>query len=173
IEALLRGVGAERDDLVVAMRAPAGLHHVGLRGEGGEPGGRPPSLHVNEYTRGLSHGGIADVFHHEREARPGRDGKCLGAAPDCALQGDRGSQFVFHLNERSADGGHTRGEAFNDFGGRGDGIASRKESSGSEGAFAASMVAVNEVSAGKNAARISLHRAPPWRKRLWQISPRK
>ena len=38
IETLLRRIGTKGDDLVIAMRAPFCLHHVGLGGERGQAG---------------------------------------------------------------------------------------------------------------------------------------
>ena len=64
IEAFLRRVGAESDDLVVAMRSPARLHHVGLRGQRGQSRGWATPLHVDEHARRFGHSGVADVFHH-------------------------------------------------------------------------------------------------------------
>src|SRR5437868_7526753 len=151
------------------MRAPARLHHVGLSGESGEPGGWPPPLHVNEHTRGLSHGGIADVFHHEREARSGRDRKSLGATPNCALQSNRGSELVFHLDKAATDGGNASGKTFNYLGGRCDGITGREPCSRSQRAFATGMVAIDKMRTGENAARISFHR--PFPSPIWHWLP--
>ena len=55
VETFLRRVGAERDDLVIAVRSPAHLHHVGLRRERGQSGRRAAALHINEDARRLGH----------------------------------------------------------------------------------------------------------------------
>ena len=85
IKAFLWRVGAERDDLVVAMRSPTRLHHVRLCGEGWQARGRSAPLHIDKYARGFCHRGIADMLHHERESRARGNGEGLGSSPDRAL----------------------------------------------------------------------------------------
>ena len=41
-----------------------GLHHVALRRKRRKPRGWPAPLYVDEDTRSLRHGRVADVFHH-------------------------------------------------------------------------------------------------------------
>ncbi len=171
VKTFLRRIRAERDNLVIAMRTPPRLHHIGLRGQRGQASRRPSALHIDEYARRFGHGGVADMLHHQRKARPGGHGERLGSAPHRALQRDRSGQFVFHLNKRSAHGRHPRGEALNHFGGRSDGVSGGEAAAGSQRAFAAGMVAIHEVCAGEDAARvrrhtiglvkISLHLSPP------------
>src|SRR5579872_2806600 len=149
------------------MRPPARLHHIGLRREGGKTGRRAAALYVDEDAGRLGHCGVADVFCHEGEARPGGHGESLGSSPNRPLQSNGGREFVFHLNEGSADGWYSCGEAFDNFRGRRDGISCSKSRTGSERTFAAGMVAIDEVHAGEDAARISLHLpprrpCPPW-----------
>ena len=43
-----------------------------------------------------------DVLHHQREARARGHGHGLLAAPDRALDGDRGGDLVLHLDEDAA-----------------------------------------------------------------------
>ena len=161
VEALLRGIGAERDDAVIAVRAPVGLHHVGLRGQGGQAGGGSAALHVDEDAGRLGHGGVADVLHHEREAGAGGDGEGLRAAPDRALDGDGSGQFVLHLNEDAADGGNSPREAFDHFGGGGDGITCGKSRTGCEGSLTAGVIAVEKMDTRENTFGVSVHvRAP-------------
>ena len=90
VEALLRGVRAERDEPVVAVRAEPGLHHVALRRLRREAGRRPRALHVEEDARRLGDGREADVLLHQREAGARRHGAGLEPAPDGALQRDGG-----------------------------------------------------------------------------------
>ena len=145
VEAFLRGIRAERDDLVVAVRSPPRLHHVGLRGQRGQPGGRSAALHVDEHAGRFGHGGVADVLHHQREAGAGGDREGLRAAPDRALHGDGGGQFVFHLDEDSADRGNAPRKAFDDFGRRSDGISCGKSRTGCQCSFTTGVVAVEEM----------------------------
>ena len=58
---------------------------------------------------------------------------------------DGGGQFVFHLDEDAADGGNARREALDDFGGRSDGITGGEARARSQRAFAAGMVAIQEM----------------------------
>ena len=116
VETFLRRVRAQRDHFVVAVRAPAHLHHVGLSGKRGQSGGRSAALHVHEDAGRFRHHRQANVFHHQREARTGGHGESLGSAPYRALNRDRGGQLVFHLDKGSAHGGYARGEALHDFG---------------------------------------------------------
>src|SRR5208282_4026960 len=53
--------------------------------------------------------------------------------------------------------------ALHDFGGRRDGIAGRESRSGGQCAFAASVIAIEKVSAGQNSGWISVHLGPPRR----------
>ena len=76
------------------------------------------------------------------------------------MQSDRGGQLVFHLDETAANRWDARGEAFDDLRGRRDWISGSEACAGCQGTFAAGMVAVDEVSAGEYAVRVSLHRAP-------------
>ncbi len=161
IKTFLRRIWTERNDLIIAMRPPPCLHHVALGGECGQAGRRASALHVDEHTRRFGHGGVADVFHHQRKAGTGGHRKCLGTAPDCALQRDRCREFVFHLDKRSADGRHTRGKALYDFGGRSNRVSGSKSGASGQCAFTTGVVAVHEVNPGEYAARISFHLSPP------------
>ena len=160
IEAFLRGVRTERDDLVVAVRSPAGLHHVGLCRKCGKSSGGSTALDVDEDAGRLRHGRVADVLHHERKAGARRHGEGFGAAPDSALQGDGSGQFIFHLYEAAADDRHALGEAFDDLRRGSDRVAGSKTRSSGKCPFAAGVVAVKKMSASKYAARISLHFSP-------------
>ena len=159
VETLLRGIGAERDDAVVAVRTPARLHHVGLRRQGGQAGGRPSALHVDEDAGRLRHGGVSDVLHHQGEAGAGGHREGFGAAPDGALDGDGGGQFVLHLNEDAADGRDSRGKSFDHLGGRRDRVACGKSRTGCERSLTAGMVAVEKMNTGEHAFRVSVHSA--------------
>ncbi len=130
-------------------------------GSVGKPVEGPPRCTSTKTHRRLSHGGVANVLHHQREARPGGHGESFRTAPDRALKRDGGSQFVFHLNKRSADGRNAIGEAFDHLGGRGDGIAGRKPRSGSQCSLATGVVAVEKVRARHHSCGISVHLAPP------------
>src|SRR5208282_1892069 len=156
VEALLRRIGAKGNDLVIAMRPPLCLHHVGLGGERGQSGGGATALHVDENAGRFGHGGIADVLHHEGEAGARSDRKGLGSCPYHALQGNGGGEFIFHLDEDSANGRNPRGETFHHFGGGSDGVSGGASAASSQRAFAAGVVAVHEMYAGEDTARISL-----------------
>ena len=69
VDALLHRRRRQGDDLVVAVGAPARLHHVALGGLGGLAGGGPRALHVDDDAGRLGHAGVADALLHEREAR--------------------------------------------------------------------------------------------------------
>src|ERR1022692_1326996 len=63
VEALLRRIGAQRQNTVIAVRSPAHLHHVGLRGQRRQAGGGSAALHIHEYAGRFGHGGVPDVLH--------------------------------------------------------------------------------------------------------------
>src|ERR1700758_3662731 len=161
VEAFLWRVGTERDDFVVAVGTPSCLHHVGLCRQGGQTSGWTAALHIDEDAGRFRHCGVADMFHHQREAGAGSYGECLRAAPDGSLQGDRRGQLVLHLNERSPNLRHTARETLNDLGGGCDGISRSEACSGRQRAFAACVISVEEVSAGEHSTRISFHAPPP------------
>src|SRR5581483_166832 len=160
IEAFLWRVGANGDDAVVPVRSPARLHHVRLRRQSGQSGGRAAALHVDENARRLGHGGVAYVLHHQGETGTGGDGECLNAPPDGALNRDGGGQFVFHLDKGAADGGDAGGEPLDDLRGGGNRVACGKSRTGSQRTFTAGVVAVEKMDARENAPRISSH-VPP------------
>ena len=58
---------------------------------------------------------------------------------------DGGGELVFHLNEGAADRGDARGEALDDFGRRRDGITCGESRTGGQRAFAAGVVAIEEM----------------------------
>ena len=157
VEALLRGVGAEGDDAVIAVGSPLGLHHVGLRGQCGQPGGGSAALHVDENARGFRDGGVADVLHHEREAGAGSDREGFGPAPNRALYGDGGGQFVLHLNEDAAYGGDSPREAFDHFRGRRDGITCGKSRTCCEGSLTTGVITVEKMDTRENTFGVSVH----------------
>ncbi len=157
VEALLRRIGAQRQNTVIAVRSPAHLHHVGLRGQRGQAGGGSAALHIHEYAGRFGHGGVPDVLHHEREARPRGDRKSLCAAPYRALNGDGGSQLILHLDEGAAHGRNARREPFHHLRGGCNWVSCGKSRTCRQGAFAAGVVAIQEVRAGKDPFWISLH----------------
>jgi len=126
IEAFLRRGGRQRDDLVIAVGPPAGLHHVRLPRQGGQAGRGPATLHVHKHARRLGHHRQPDVLHHQREARPGSDREGLGPSPHRALNGDGRGHFIFHLDESTAHLRDSLGESFHDLGGRRDRISCGK-----------------------------------------------
>ncbi len=130
VEALLRRVGRERDDFVIAVRSPARLHHVGLRRQRGQARRWAAALHVDEHAGRFGHHRVADVLHHEREARTRGDCKRFRSGPSRADQRDGSGQFIFHLNEPAAHGRDAAGETFDDFGRRRDRISGGETRSG-------------------------------------------
>ncbi len=151
IEALLRRIRHQRDDAVVAVRTPARLHHVLLRGERRQTGGGTAALHVGEHHRRLHHAGEPDGFHHQREAGAGGDGHHLLAAPDRAdIGGDR-RDLVFHLDEEAANFRAALGEALRRLGRRRDRIAGEEAATGGKRSFGERMVPIHEVAACQNA----------------------
>jgi hypothetical protein len=113
-------------------------------GKRGQPGGGPAALHVDEDARRLRHRRVADVLHHQGEARSGGDRERLGAGPYRALDGDGSRQFVLHLDEDAADGGDARGEPLHDLGGGCNGVPCGKSRTRCQCALAAGVVAVHE-----------------------------
>ena len=126
-------------------------------GRVGKPGGRSAALHVHKNAGRLGHRGVADVLHHEREARPGGDRERLGAAPDRALDGDGSRQFVFHLDEHAAYRGDAGGKALHHLGRGRDGISCGKSRTGCESSLTASVITVEKMNTRENALRISVH----------------
>ena len=143
------------------MRPPARLHHIGLGGKSGQSGRGPAALHVDKHAGRLGHGGIANVFHHQRESWAGGYGERLGSAPYSTLQRDRGREFVFHLNECSPYRRHACREALDYLGRWGDRISGRESCSGRQCAFTAGMVAIEKMCAGQNTVWICFHFSPP------------
>jgi hypothetical protein len=144
IETFLGRIRAEGDDFVVAVRAPARLHHIGLSGQRRQSSRRTTPLHVDEDAGRLGHGGIADVLHHQRKARTRRHRERFRAAPDRALQRDGGRQFVFHLDELAANLGKLGGHDFRHFGRRGNRVTAEKRAASIEGAVGRSFVTLHK-----------------------------
>jgi cellulose synthase/poly-beta-1,6-N-acetylglucosamine synthase-like glycosyltransferase len=97
------------------------------------------------------------VLHHQGETGAGGDGESLGAAPNRALNGDGGGEFVFHLDEDAADGGDSPGEAFDYFRRGRDGIACGKSRTGCEGSLTTCVVTVEEMYTGEDTFGVSVH----------------
>ena len=126
-------------------------------GRVGSPVEGPPRCTLTKTHGRFRHGGVADVLHHEREAGAGGDGEGLGSAPDRALDGDGGGQFVLHLDEDAADGGDSSSEAFDHFRGGRNGITCGKSRTGCEGSLTAGVITVEKMDTRENAFRISVH----------------
>src|SRR3990172_7705531 len=115
VETFLRAVRAQGDDHVVAMRAVARLHHVLLRGQRGQAGGRSAALHVGDHHRGFGHAGQAEVFHHQGKAGAAGHGHHLLPCPCRTDIGGDGGEFVFHLDEQRAHLRRPLGKALGGF----------------------------------------------------------
>jgi hypothetical protein len=127
--------------------------------------GRSSPLHVDEDAWSFRHGGVSDVFHHQRKAGARSHGEGFRSAPDRALQADGGGELIFHLDERPAHGRDSRCEALDNFGRGRDRVSGRKACTRCQCAFAAGVITVNEMDARKDARWISLHSffLRPWR----------
>ena len=101
-------------------------------------------LHVNEDARGLRHSGVADMLHHEREARAagGREG--LGAGPGCADDGRDRRDFILHLDEHAPNARHLARHDLHDFRTGRDGITREEAASRVQSAVGAGFVALNQ-----------------------------
>ena len=81
-EALLHRAGQEQDLLGVAVGEERRRDHVALGGAGGEPGGRPDPLHVEDHAGDLGVVAEPGELAHERDSRAARGGHgpCPGPA---------------------------------------------------------------------------------------------
>ena len=80
IKHFLRRHGCKSYDLIVAVRAPAGLHHIALGAKGGKAGGGARALHIHDNAGCFGADAQPDIFHHEAETRA----RCCGHAfPAC------------------------------------------------------------------------------------------
>ena len=90
--------GNERDNRMIAMRSPTGLHEVTLRGESGGALAGTLTHDINQHTGDLRGHAVAKILLHQRDARTG--GRChrfctgCGSADDCR---DRG-ELILHLH---------------------------------------------------------------------------
>jgi hypothetical protein len=132
LPALLRGGRGDGDDGVVAVGAPARLHHVGLADVGGAAGRRPAAHDVDDDEGDFQDAGVAEVLLLEREARAGGAGEGLDAAqrrPDG--RGDAGD-LVLHLQVAAAVAHDVAGRVFQHLGGGRDRIAAEEARPGFE-----------------------------------------
>ena len=137
--------GGQRDDGVIAVGSPAGLHHIALRGPRGQARRRSAALHVDDDARYLGHDGKADGFLHERESRPARCRHCLCARQRRPDHGAEAADLVFHLDETAADSRKALGEALGDLRGWRDGIAGEEAKPSVECGLGADFVALKEA----------------------------
>ncbi len=140
--------GREHHRGVVAVGAPAGLHHVALRRRGRPAGGRPRPHDVHDQERRFHHDGVTDGLLHQREARTrGRGHGQLPRQRPPYARAD-GADLVLHLQEHAADLGQFDGHGFHDLGGGSDGISGKKAHTRIEGPESARPVPLDEHAAG-------------------------
>ena len=92
----------ERDDGMVAVRAPARLHHIGLGGRGRLARRGADALHIDEHAGDLRAGRVADELLLQREARAARRVHRLRARERSAEDGAHARDLVLHLHELAA-----------------------------------------------------------------------
>ena len=92
----------ERDDGMVAVRAPARLHHICLGGRGRLARRGTDALHVDEHAGDLGAGRVADELLLQREARAARRIHRLRACERGAEDGAHARDLVLHLDELAA-----------------------------------------------------------------------
>ena len=142
--------GRQGDDLIIAVGAPAGLHHVGLGAHGGQAGGRAGALDIDHHAGGFGADPQADIFHHQAETRSGGGGHAFLPGPGGPQNRGHGGDLIFHLDEGAAHIGQPGGHVLGDFGGRRDGIAAEKPAPGRQGALGAGLIAGHVMFTGKN-----------------------
>ena len=137
-------VGLSDDDGMVAVRAPARLHHVALRGAGGLAGAGAQPLHVHHHARHFGHGRVANVLLHQRKAGAAGGRHGLQPAHRGADAGGQAGNLVFHLDELAAHLGQLAREHLGDFGGGRDGIARVEAAAGRQRPPADGFVALHQ-----------------------------
>ena len=114
IKHLLRRLRGISDELIITMRAPLGLHHIGLRGQRGQTGGRSAALNVNDHAGGLGHHRQAQVLLHQAEAGTGGGRHHLTVAPTGSQDGRQTTWLILHLQIVTAHLRQPPGHAFGD-----------------------------------------------------------
>ena len=163
IEQFLGRRGRQGDDGVIAVGPPAGLHHILLADQGGQPGGRPAPLDVDQDAGRLQHDAQAQVLHHQRKAGAAGGRHGLGPGPRRAQDGVHGGQFILHLDIDAAHLGQPDRHPLRDLGGRGDGIAGEKAAAGQDGALGGGVIAQQKMLACQQALLL----AHPFTSILW------
>ena len=92
----------ERDDWMVAMRAPARLHDVGLGRRGRLARRGADALYVDEHARDFGAGRVADELLLQRKAWAARRVHRFRARERGAEDGAHRADFVLHLDELAA-----------------------------------------------------------------------
>ena len=122
----LNGAGGKGYHGMVAVRTPAGLHHVALCGGGGKAGGGACAhYHGNNYGQ-FRHGSVTYKLLLKGEARAAGGSHCLFAGQACAANGRYGSDLVLHLKELAAYFGEQYAGLLGYFRGRGYGVTRKK-----------------------------------------------
>ena len=88
---------------MIAVRAPACLHHVALRGRGRLSRRGSDALDVRHHAGDLCTCGIADQLLFQREARAARRVHDLCPCERCAENRTHRPDLILHLEERAAD----------------------------------------------------------------------
>ena len=103
VERLAHAPWGERDDRMIAVRTPACLHHVALRGRGRLSRRGADALDVRHHAGDLRARGVADQLLFQREARAARRVHDLCPCKRCAENRAHRPDFILHLEECAAD----------------------------------------------------------------------
>ena len=144
IECLAHTPRRERDDRVVAVRAPTHLHHIALRRRGRLSCRGTDALHIYHDARDLRTRRIADQLLFQREAGAARRVHHLCTRERCAEDCPHRADLVLHLEECAADLRQQLCHLFGNLRGRRDRIAREECHTGSDRALGDRLVALHE-----------------------------
>ena len=146
----------ERDDRMVAVRAPARLHDITLRRRGRLARRRADALHIDEHARDLRAGSIADELLLEGKARAARRIHDLAARQRRAEDGAHARDLIFHLDELAAVLRQQARHRLRDLRGRRDRVAGEEVDASCDCTFCAGLIALHQSRFAHCAASLTL-----------------
>ena len=141
---LAHAPGRERDDRMVAVRAPARLHDIALRRRSRLARRRADALHIDEHARYLRAGRVADELLLEGKARTARRIHDLAARQRRAEDGAHARNLVLHLDELAAVFRQQACHRLRDLRGRRDRVAGEEVDASRDCTFCAGFIALHQ-----------------------------